>query len=699
MKMMRNLVCRPCVLAACLLAAVCFIMPSATCAQNSISTSAFVDSEGYVEETLSIAANQTDIDGYVEVVEDEYAEEDEGITSVAGQVALYDGSTLVGGVSDGSEYDNGPSEVFVAIHLGDTYTLYGWSYACYGEDESGDPDNGCSYEPLDYLTLTLHTGAPSISSISPTSGTVGTSGSITVNGDNLVDAFGVSNVSITGGVSASIASGESASQATVDYQTLTSSEVGQQTLTISNSFGASNGETFTVGYPPATVTNISPSSWIAGNSYSVTITGQNFGTAPTVSLSGSGVTVSGVTPNPNGQSITATVTVAANAPNESVTVSVQPGYTGSSFTCACNGQPEDGTDTASVVENLPTPTISIQNNGTNAPFAGQPVSLTVSAPNGFTLKSQNWSFSNSSDAVANYIPSVSNGCYVPVTPSSGSGVCAGQTFSTTQANIGPFFFIVPGASETVTVNATYNMADNSTASAPVTSQTFTIQGPTAVNITTTLGTMQILPPGGSVTMQEMVLNGVQITQNGTVGIEFGATSTFPSNAGTYSWVQLLINDNYNLISSKGHSVCTAIPGGPELDNTYPYGTEGGNLFSTNGVKDDTATDGPSVNLSSSYGELSRSFNATMYLMWTPSQTNAIPIPLARESWSLRGDATNTLANQSNGTQWALNGCSNGSSGGCVLSAPSTDANQSYPVWGSAFTNGSISCAPAASEED
>jgi hypothetical protein len=205
----------------------------------------------------------------------------------------------VGGASVGTpgaldyETDIATSTATSSISTGQTYLLQGNFGACQvhsggggRDDDDGDDDGprvkpaftapgfygdggSCSFFTYD-LQETVQTGVPSITSISPSSGTVGdTNKTISVSGDNLEDELGLTGVSITGsGVTSSVSSPGTLS-ATVTYAIPSSatSAVGAQTLTMFNSFGTSNARTFTIGYPPAVVNSLSSYSWQAASSF------------------------------------------------------------------------------------------------------------------------------------------------------------------------------------------------------------------------------------------------------------------------------------------------------------------------------------------------------------------------------------------------------------------------------------------------
>jgi hypothetical protein len=75
------------------------------------------------------------------------------------------------------------------------------------------------------------------------------------------------------------------------------------------------------------------------------------------------------------------------------------------------------------------------------------------------------------------------------------------------------------------------------------------------------------------------------------------------------------------------------------------------------IPSDLATDNPEFSLRQGWAEAARHFTATMYLMWMPTGSGAIPIPLGslnvNTPWDFSGDAINTLCVQNgvNGTTW------------------------------------------------
>jgi hypothetical protein len=139
---------------------------------------------------------------------------------------------------------------------------------------------------------------------------------------NLVDPFtGQASATITGsGVTLSVVS---ATESVVDLNDsiATNATTGSQNVTLTTRFGTSNAAPFSVGDPTPVVTSISPNSWNAGTSIQVSIAGHGFGTNPSLTITGPGV--SGYSTAVSDTQIVATVTIAANTPGGAATIEVQ----------------------------------------------------------------------------------------------------------------------------------------------------------------------------------------------------------------------------------------------------------------------------------------------------------------------------------------------------------------------------------------
>lgn len=164
------------------------------------------------------------------------------------------------------------------------------------------------------------TSAPSITSVTPSSGTPGTSVSVTIAGSNLSNASAVT-VSGAGVTASGITS--SATSVSCTLTIAAGATTGARTLTVTTPGGTSNGLTFTVSSASctATTTSISPNSGAQGQAITgVVISGTNLSGATAVSFSGTGVTAT-VTAT-TASSVTCTVTIASTAATGARTVTV-----------------------------------------------------------------------------------------------------------------------------------------------------------------------------------------------------------------------------------------------------------------------------------------------------------------------------------------------------------------------------------------
>jgi hypothetical protein len=218
--------------------------------------------------------------------------------------------------------------------------------------------------------------APTLTSISPTSGVQGSNVNVALTGANFVSGATV-NFSGTGVTVASVVVVSSTS-ITATLQISATAGLGRQNVSVTTSTGTSASVTFTVNPPsPApTVASISPASGVQGTNVNVTLTGANFVSGATVNFGGAGVTVGNVVVV-SSTSITATfqisATAALGAQNVSVTTS---GGTSGNVTFTVNSapvapsitlQPADQTVTAgtnvtftSTASGSPNPTVQWQ---------------------------------------------------------------------------------------------------------------------------------------------------------------------------------------------------------------------------------------------------------------------------------------------------------------------------------------------------
>jgi hypothetical protein len=169
------------------------------------------------------------------------------------------------------------------------------------------------------LLFTVSPPAPVLTSITPASGAAGTSVSAILAGSNLSGAqIAVSGTGVT--VGATTASG---SQIIVVLN-IGSSAAGSFAVTATTLGGTSNGMVFTATAPSASapiLSGISPGTGAISSVTPVMLTGLNFASGATVTVSGSGVTASNVNVVSASQ-ITALLTIASGATVSSRSVTV-----------------------------------------------------------------------------------------------------------------------------------------------------------------------------------------------------------------------------------------------------------------------------------------------------------------------------------------------------------------------------------------
>jgi hypothetical protein len=249
---------------------------------------------------------------------------------------------------DPGDPDSGPEAVSSQITL--------TPIASFAEGSGYPPsDGGCYAFKVPPITVTF-TGIPHITSISKQSANVNSSGTFTVTGTNLEDSEGVSVPNFSTTITSSLSGSPGQSSENVSFSVPSTQAPGNYGFTISNMWGTSNAVSFGVPYSPVTVTGISPSLWTAGQSYqAVQITGTNFGSTPTVTLSDPTITVSApyntssASPTSGASTTYVNLSVPATTPSEPVVVKVTPGSFGSSFVQVPGGPSLPGSNTAAVI--------------------------------------------------------------------------------------------------------------------------------------------------------------------------------------------------------------------------------------------------------------------------------------------------------------------------------------------------------------
>jgi hypothetical protein len=219
------------------------------------------------------------------------------------------------------------------------------------------------------VTFTVNPPAPTLTSLSQTTGVQGTSVGVTLTGTNFVAPatvnFGGAGVTVTG------TTVMNSTTITATFNIAANAALGAQIVSVTTAGGTSGNVAFTVNPPAPTLTSLSQTTGVQGTSVGVTLTGTNFVAPATVNFGGAGVTVAG-TAVTNSTTVTATFNIAANAAlgAQNVSVTTSGGTSGNvAFTV-----------------NPPAPTLS-----TIAPASGQqgqtinPVTLTGTNLSGATI--------------------------------------------------------------------------------------------------------------------------------------------------------------------------------------------------------------------------------------------------------------------------------------------------------------------------
>jgi len=617
------------------------------------------------------------------------------------------------------EFDDGSGEAIGFMDDPIVYSSHGYVLDDVYEVEGFhdlDDDFGDDF-PVGETLIDAPIGAPTITGISPTYGYVGSLGTVTIQGADLVDPFFISTSASVSTGSGLTVTPESVSgdpfgteSVTIGYSATQCASTGPRFIILSTQFGSDRGDqSFTLGDPTPIITSVSPGAWQAGTSFTATINGIGFGTSPTLTILGlqpGDITFSVVSAGDN--QITANITVSSSASSQTATIRVQSnGYCGSGF------QPANGNSSTSVPYFLPVqpvlaPVPQIQLYGQNITSAqsmvvGQQIALraVVTLPAGFSISTQQWllptgtgaaatvgGFSNSSGSApcllaANCPLPDNNVGKVLALPSSTGDTSSTCASTPSQSNPPPntfyscytFYWVSSGSSsQLITYNYTMNNQEPNSASV-----TFNVSGPTGLNVSVDIGKATVEPitgnnvtPGGTPTL---ILFGVPLRSpnTGTAGIVFQASATPPTgNNGRYLWTQLVNND---LMYREGYYTrgqCTGgpNPSNPQLDKEYPYSAT---LNSSPNplIPNDIATDNPTSRtaMDQRVAEFARSFTATMYLLWTPTANNTcqslngnactIPVPLGsinpNAGWHFVGDTINALNTTGavNGTTWIM----------------------------------------------
>jgi hypothetical protein len=532
----------------------------------------------------------------------------------------------VEGDDDGTGFAE--ADLIDPVALGSVYTMEGDFYIF-------DLEEGPVF--LGSLFAQVVAAAPEIDETSEPGDHSGVSGQLTINGFALFDQFdGTVNISNIPGLhwASTFQGSPDGTQITLSYTIDKNAKSGDQELSLGTRFGLSNSVTFTIFDPPPLVTSVQPDVWQAGTQIPITVGGQHFGPCAKISVSGPGVTGSTTDPGPSTDiQVKGTVTIDINSPGGQATVTVTSDGEACSGFLGGPGEPPTGSNKATIEPADATPKIIFRGNniaGQTKPVdPGQQVVLTVQPASGFTIASQSWQIDT--DFVAAGYDAAAD---------ASSGKVKQFDQSTLQNNSIVFFWVVPFATTTVTVNATYsNRQDPVSASA-----TFNLGGPSNVTIQAPMNSVNVAHSFDQAGADLGLFLNLGNPPAHQPGIKFTASPSNPGN-GTYSWVQLIKQTDDQMATDFGIQVCSPQglnPASPALDSKYPYPSTSAN----------TTEDSPGTPLDTSLASLHEvakiGFDATMYLLWTPNASGCdksqgacvIPIPLGHVHWFWNGDAVN-----------------------------------------------------------
>ena len=170
------------------------------------------------------------------------------------------------------------------------------------------------------LTFTVNPPAPQITSLSPSSGSQGSTINLTITGANLSGATAVNFTSNSGITVTGIQS--TSAQVTCSVAIASSAATGSRSVTVTTAGGASGALTFTITASTAPqITFLSPTSGTQGTTVSMSITGTNLSGVTAVNFtSNSGITVTGI--QSTSAQVTCSVAIASSAATGSRSVTV-----------------------------------------------------------------------------------------------------------------------------------------------------------------------------------------------------------------------------------------------------------------------------------------------------------------------------------------------------------------------------------------
>jgi len=556
------------------------------------------------------------------------------------------------GCSSFSQIGTSPIAAYSDTTVADS-TIY--SYRVRAEDTA---NNLGPYSSVVTITTPAGGTAPSVASLSPTSGTVGTS--VVIAGSNFGTSQGTSTVSFNG----TVATPTSWTSTSITSPVPIGATSGNVVVTVGGQ--ASNGVTFTVTLPPApSIASLSPTSGTVGTS--VVIAGSNFGTSQGTST----VTFNGTTATPTSwtsTSITAPVPNGATSGNVAVTVGGQASN-GVTFTVTLPPAPSIAslTPTSGMVgtfvviagSNFGTSqgTSTVTFNGTTAtPSSWSSTSITAPVPTGAitgnVVVTVGGQASNGVTFTVTLPPAPSIASLTPTSGTVGTSVViAGSNFGTSQGT------------STVTFNGTAATATSWTSSsitAPVPS------GATSGNVVVTVGgqasngvsftvtvpapSIASLSPTSGAVGTSVVIAGANFgTTQGASTVKFNGTTATPT-----SWTSTSITapvpsgaTSGNVVvtvggqASNGVSFTVTVPA-PSIASLSPTSGQVGTVVTITGS-----------NFGTTQGASTVKFNGTAATPsnWTNTSITA-PVPTGATS----GNVVVTVGGQaSNGVSFMVTG--------------------------------------------
>ncbi|MGB0124203.1 MAG: IPT/TIG domain-containing protein [Silvibacterium sp.] len=411
------------------------------------------------------------------------------------------------------------------------------------------------------------------------------------------------------------------------------------------------------------MTSVQPTAFFAGETTSITINGSNFiapgnanncpQTQLSVTAGSDDVEVSSLNIVSSSQ-MTATVVPLATDPPGTASISVA--------NTNLNGGWLPATTTASV---LPVPAIQWNNNtisGANPPtqsaVIGQQINLTIdptTLPTGIAVTQNTWTVGGTN--IGAYAATNTSSTITPT--------------DLTQSSLNTYWVYAStkGNSLGVTYQYCVNIPGFGNACSPNATAKFNISGggKMSSNAYNKLTIDTLTPCGGGSAGPFLVYGNITGTScvanpGGTWGISFKPSGA-PSG-GTYSYVQL-INSDTRTLTATNTITCTHDQG---IDGGYPYS---GIIPNTNPPQ---ALDAPGDPLQNGY-TATRSFNATMFLMWTSNVANSIPVPIGYQTWDFSGSAQ-----QNSSGKWTATTSGTPGVVGSFISSSGTQPNNGYPAW-------------------